>query len=210
MAGPYRGKRAVDLALLALVALPSAIVGFISAAAIRVTSPGPVFFRQERVGIDGRRFEVVKFRTMVDRADNPVYPDPDRITRVGRWLRQLSIDELPQLLNVARGEMSIVGPRPALPYQVERYDPRQRVRLTVRPGITGLAQVRGRNELSWADRIELDLEYLSRQSLRTDLAILCMTLRVVLRGTGVAGHPIDDPIARPEGPVSQDDLPPTT
>jgi len=165
---PYRGKRTVDLVLLALVAVPAAVLGVVCAAAVRLTSSGPVFFRQQRVGRDGVPFEMVKFRSM--RAGvNPIFPDADRITPVGRVLRRTSLDELPNLVNVARGEMSVVGPRPTLAYQVDRYDDRQRVRLDVRPGLTGLAQVNGRNELSWPARIELDLEYVDRQSVALDL-----------------------------------------
>src|SRR4051794_1322040 len=119
--GSYRGKRAGDLALLALLALPALVVGAACALLIKLPSRGPVFFRQERVGLNGRRFRVVKFRTMVDDpVGNPIFPDPDRITVVGRWLRRLSLDELPQLINVGAGDMSIVGPRPTLAYQVER------------------------------------------------------------------------------------------
>lgn len=198
MIRPYRGKRVVDLAVLAALTGPSLFVGLATAAAIKLTSRGPVFFRQERVGLNGERFHVLKFRTMVDRPDNPIYPDPDRITRVGRWLRRLSIDELPQLINVARGEMSIVGPRPALPYQVARYDKRQRDRLAILPGITGLAQVRGRNQLEWAARIELDLHYLREQSIGLDLRIIGMTVRTVLAGVDVIGHPTEDALARIE------------
>jgi lipopolysaccharide/colanic/teichoic acid biosynthesis glycosyltransferase len=132
---PYRGKRAFDLLLTAIVAVPAAVIGGVAALAIRATSPGPVFFRQERIGMGGRPFVVWKFRTMVH-GDNPTFPDASRITTVGRILRRLSLDELPQLINVARGEMSIVGPRPTLAYQVERYDDEQRRRLAVRPGLT--------------------------------------------------------------------------
>jgi lipopolysaccharide/colanic/teichoic acid biosynthesis glycosyltransferase len=134
---------------------------------------------------------------MLDRPDNPLFPDRDRITGVGRLLRRFSLDELPQLLNVVNGEMSIVGPRPTLAYQVARYDDRQRGRLTVRPGVTGLAQVRGRNAMPWAERIELDLEYVRTQSLWRDVQILWWTLAAVIRGAGVEGHPTDDPLARP-------------
>jgi lipopolysaccharide/colanic/teichoic acid biosynthesis glycosyltransferase len=182
------------LALLAVVALPAAALGAGCALAVRLTSRGPVLFRQRRVGIGGHEFEVLKFRTMVA-GDNPVFPDATRITSAGRWLRRLSLDELPQLVNVARGEMSVVGPRPTLPYQAERYDDRQWRRLDVRPGLTGLAQIRGRNSLSWADRIEYDLEYVQRQSVWLDLSILAGTLRVVLTGEGAEGHPTDDPLA---------------
>lgn len=193
----YRGKRGFDLVVLALVGLPAAAVGVLCALAIKATSAGPVFFTQERVGLAGCPFRVRKFRTMVHADDNPVFPDPDRITVAGRVLRRFSLDELPQLLNVAQGEMSVVGPRPTLPYQVARYDERQRQRLTVRPGLTGLAQVRGRNAVLWADRIELDLAYVQAQSPLLDLKILWWTVSAVLRGGDVDGHPVDDPLARP-------------
>ena len=202
---PYRGKRTVDLVLLALVAVPAAVLGVVCAAAVRLTSSGPVFFRQQRVGRDGVPFEMVKFRSM--RAGvNPIFPDADRITPVGRVLRRTSLDELPNLVNVARGEMSVVGPRPTLAYQVDRYDDRQRVRLDVRPGLTGLAQVNGRNELSWPARIELDLEYVDRQSVALDLRILLATVRVLLTGSGVEGHQHDDPLAA-EPPVPEPPAP---
>jgi lipopolysaccharide/colanic/teichoic acid biosynthesis glycosyltransferase len=188
---PYRGKRVVDLAVLAVVAVPAAVVGALCALAVRLDSRGSVLFRQERVGMGGRPFVVFKFRTMVDEP-NPVLPDDDRITRAGRVLRRLSLDELPQLLNVWRGEMSVVGPRPTLAYQVERYDARQWQRLSVRPGLTGLAQIRGRNAISWTARIEHDLEYVQCQSARADAAILARTARVILTGEGVLGHPVDD------------------
>lgn len=191
----YRGKRLVDLALLILLAPPAAVVGAICALAIKLTSKGPIFFRQERVGLHAQSFSVVKFRTMVHAPDNPIFPAPDRITPAGRWLRRLSLDELPQLINVATGEMSIVGPRPTLAYQVDRYDRRQRRRLTVKPGLTGLAQVRGRNAIAWAERIEHDLEYLRRQSPWFDLQILWWSIGAVTAG-GTEGHPRDDPLAQ--------------
>ena len=195
----YAGKRAVDLALLALVALPALLIGLLSALAIRVSSRGPVLFRQVRVGLGGESFELLKFRTMVV-GDNPVFPDAAHITRVGRLLRRLSFDEIPQLLNILRGEMSVIGPRPTLAYQVERYDERQRRRLEVRPGVTGWAQLKGRNELMWADRIELDLEYIDQlQSPMTDVRILFRSMLAALRGGGVEGHPADDPLARIDG-----------
>lgn len=200
---PYRGKRVVDLAILAVAAIPSALVGLVCAAAIRLTSPGPVFFRQERIGRDGEPFQVWKFRTMVT-GDNPIFPDPDRITSVGRWLRRASLDELPQLLNVAAGEMSVVGPRPTLRYQVERYDDHQRLRLSVRPGLTGLAQIRGRNALPWDERIEHDIDYVRTQSARTDLHILLASFRVVVSGEGVEEHPHDDALAAPDPGAATD------
>ena len=199
---PYRGKRLVDLAVLAVLALPALVVGLVCAVAVKATSRGPVLFRQERIGMGGRPFEVLKFRTMVA-GDNPVVPDATRITTVGRWLRRFSLDELPQLVNVARGEMSIVGPRPTLRYQVERYDDRQWQRLSVRPGLTGLAQIRGRNALSWAERIEHDLEYVQTQSAVLDVRILAGTLRVLLTGEGVEGHAADDPFVADPGDGSR-------
>lgn len=193
--GAYEGKRVADLLLLAIIALPAALIGALCALAIKLTSKGPVLFRQERVGQRGETFEIIKFRTM-HQGDNPIFPDASRITRVGGLLRRLSLDELPELINVVKGEMSIVGPRPTLPYQVERYDDRQRLRLAVRPGLTGLAQIRGRNRLAWSDRIELDLEYVERQSPWLDLKVLALSVVAVLRGSGVEGHPTDDPLAR--------------
>ena len=199
---PYRGKRIVDLAVLALVAGPALVIGAACALAVRLTSPGPVFFRQERVGRDGTTFRVWKFRTMVA-GDNPIFPDASRITSAGRVLRRTSLDELPQLINVAVGEMSVVGPRPTLPYQVARYDDHQRRRLAVRPGLTGLAQVSGRNALAWGDRIDLDVRYVESQSVRTDLSIIARTFSTMLSGEGVEGHPQDDPLAAPD-PAAED------
>lgn len=193
---PYRGKRLVDLAVLAVVAVPAILVGAVCALAVRVTSAGPVFFRQERIGMNGRPFRVWKFRTMVA-GDNPIFPDASRITSAGRVLRRLSLDELPQLVNVAVGDMSVVGPRPTLAYQVERYDDHQRRRLEVRPGLTGWAQINGRNSLSWSDRIDLDVEYVQRQSVAFDLEIIARTARTMITGDGVEGHPTDDPLAAP-------------
>jgi lipopolysaccharide/colanic/teichoic acid biosynthesis glycosyltransferase len=193
---PYRGKRLVDLVLLAVVAIPAAIVAAPCALAVRLTSPGPIFFRQERVGRDGRSFQMIKFRTMVA-GDNPIFPDATRITSAGRILRRTSLDELPNLWNVWLGEMSIVGPRPTLAYQVARYDERQLGRLAVKPGLTGLAQIRGRNALSWSERIDHDLEYVETQSAGLDLRIALATVKVALTGAGVEGHPDDDPLAAP-------------
>lgn len=152
---------------------------------IRRDSPGPALFRQRRVGLHGREFDVLKFRTMVVGAEQKgaglaVQADDDRITRAGRTLRRLSLDELPQLLNVLRGDMSIVGPRPTVPSQVARYTQEQLGRLDARPGITGLAQVRGRATLPWSERIAIDLDYIRRWSLAGDLAIIARTVMVVL------------------------------
>ncbi len=193
----YRSKRAVDLLILAAVAIPAAAVGLIAAAAVKLTSKGPVFFRQDRVGLEGQPFSCLKFRSMVV-GDNPLIPDDSRITSAGRWLRRLSLDELPQLINVARGEMSIVGPRPMLPFQAERCDERQRIRFSVKPGLTGWAQVNGRNALTWPERIELDLEYVERQSPWSDFRILARTATAVVGGSGVEGHAADDPFVSRE------------
>jgi lipopolysaccharide/colanic/teichoic acid biosynthesis glycosyltransferase len=191
---PYRGKRVFDLVVLVIAAAPAAALGLCCALAVALTSRGPVFFRHERIGMNGRPFVVWKFRTMRD-GDNPVFPDDERITNVGRILRRTSLDELPQLINVTAGEMSIVGPRPTLAYQVERYDEFQRRRLTVRPGLTGLAQISGRNRLTWPERIEYDLAYVDSQSPMTDLRIILRTFGALLSSDGAAGHPTDDPLA---------------
>jgi lipopolysaccharide/colanic/teichoic acid biosynthesis glycosyltransferase len=191
---PYRGKRLLDLVVLAAAAIPATLLGVVCAVAVRLTSRGPVLFLQERVGMNGQPFVVWKFRTMLD-GDNPIIPSADRITAVGRFLRRTSLDELPQLVNVARGEMSVVGPRPTLAYQVERWTERQKHRLDVRPGLTGLAQVNGRNNLSWPERIAYDLEYVETQSLRTDFGILVRTATAMIGGEGTGATAADDPIA---------------
>ncbi len=194
----YRGKRALDVVVMLVIAIPALVLAFASALAVRLSSKGPVLFRQPRVGLDGETFELLKFRTMRHgRSHDTPFPEQTDITRVGRILRRLALDELPQLWNVARGEMSTVGPRPTLEYQVERYTPVQRGRLAVRPGLTGLAQVKGRNDLDWPSRIEIDLEYVRRQSLGLDLSILARTVPALLFGRGASGHPRDDPIASP-------------
>ena len=201
LARPYPGKRIVDLAIVAAVALPALALGAVCAVAVRLTSKGPILFRQERVGMGGTPFVCLKFRTMAD-GDNPIIPDASVITSAGRILRRLSLDELPQLINVVRGEMSVVGPRPTLAYQVERWTPRQRERLNVRPGLTGLAQVNGRNDLSWPERIAYDLDYVETQSVRTDATILLRTAGAMLGGEGTGATAADDPIARVEEAVS--------
>jgi lipopolysaccharide/colanic/teichoic acid biosynthesis glycosyltransferase len=159
-----------------------------AAVAIRVEDGGPVLFRQTRVGLDGRDFELLKLRTMdvgaeAKGAGYAVDQGDPRITRVGRLLRATSIDELPQLWNVLRGDMSIIGPRPTLRYQVERYTERQRRRLAVKPGLTGWAQVQGRATLSWPERIELDLWYVDNRSPLVDLKILARTPLALFAGT---------------------------
>ena len=160
-----------------------------SAIAIKLEDGGPVLFRQTRVGKDGEDFELLKLRTMVVDAEQqgrratPSTRATARITRVGRILRRTSIDELPQLWNVVRGEMSLIGPRPTLRYQVETYTERQRKRLDVRPGLTGWAQIHGRATLPWADRIELDVWYVEHRSPRVDLKILLRTPLALFGGT---------------------------
>ena len=158
------------------------------ALATKLIDGGPVFYRQRRVGKDGVEFELLKLRTMVVGAEHQgagwaVNRGDPRITRVGRVLRRLSLDELPQLWNVVRGEMSLIGPRPTLAYQVEQYTPRQRKRLDVRPGITGWAQIHGRASLPWEKRIELDVWYVENRSPGVDLKILMRTPRALFGGT---------------------------
>jgi lipopolysaccharide/colanic/teichoic acid biosynthesis glycosyltransferase len=160
----------------------------LAALAIKLEDRGPVLYRQSRVGKDGSDFELLKLRSMVVNAETmgaglSVNRGDSRITRTGRLLRKLSLDELPQLWNVVRGEMSVIGPRPTLRYQVEQYDERQRHRLDVKPGITGWAQVNGRAELPWADRIELDVWYVEHRSASLDLRILARTPRALFGGT---------------------------
>jgi lipopolysaccharide/colanic/teichoic acid biosynthesis glycosyltransferase len=159
-----------------------------AAIAIKLQDGGPVLYRQRRVGLDGEEFELLKLRTMVVGAEGrgagyAVNEGDPRITRVGRLLRRLSLDEVPQLWNVVRGEMSIIGPRPTLAYQVEGYTPRQRRRLEVKPGITGWAQIHGRARLPWEDRIELDVWYVENRSPWLDLKILARTPRALFAGT---------------------------
>lgn len=165
---------------------------YLVGALIRLDSRGPIFFKQERIGKDGQPFMSYKFRSMVDKATTiglglNVCMNDDRITRVGKFLRNTSLDELPQLFNVLKGEMSIVGPRPTLAYQVKAYNAEQRRRLQVKPGITGWAQINGRNAIPWEDRIKLDVWYVDNWSLGLDLKILGRTLRTVLKREGLYG-----------------------
>ncbi|MFL5831009.1 MAG: sugar transferase [Solirubrobacteraceae bacterium] len=183
-------KRGLDIVIAALGAAITAPFVALIALAIRVESPGHPIYRQTRVGENGRQFEIYKLRTMVRGAEFTgaglaIQEGDDRITRVGAFLRRYSLDELPNLWNVLRGEMSIVGPRPTVPVQVEQYTERQRGRLNVKPGITGWAQINGRASLPWAERIELDLWYVEHWSLALDLKILARTLGLVLSGRGL-------------------------
>jgi exopolysaccharide biosynthesis polyprenyl glycosylphosphotransferase len=181
-------KRAVDVVGSSLGLVVSAPLLAAAAAGIKLEDGGPVFYRQTRVGKDGAPFELLKLRTMVVGAERKgagwaVNEGDSRITRVGALLRRLSLDELPQLWNVLRGDMSLVGPRPTLAYQVEQYTERQRRRLEVEPGLTGWAQVNGRARLPWSERIELDVWYVENRSLWLDLRILVRTPRALFSGT---------------------------
>jgi lipopolysaccharide/colanic/teichoic acid biosynthesis glycosyltransferase len=180
--------RSVDVAGAALgLALASPLLAA-AALAVKLEDRGPVLYRQTRVGKDGVDFELVKLRTMVVGAESlgagfAVNQGDARITKVGRVLRRLSLDELPQLWNVLRGDMTLIGPRPTLRYQVEQYTPRQRLRLAVKPGITGWAQIHGRTRLPWAERIELDVWYVEHRSAFVDLQILLRTPLALFSGT---------------------------
>jgi lipopolysaccharide/colanic/teichoic acid biosynthesis glycosyltransferase len=181
-------NRALDVAIAGAGLVLASPILAAAALATKLGDRGPVLYRQTRVGRNGEDFEMLKLRTMVEGAERlgsgyAVDEGDSRITRVGVFLRRTSIDELPQLWNVLRGDMSIVGPRPTLRYQVEQYDERQRRRLEVRPGLTGWAQIHGRAALSWAERIELDVWYVENRSPQVDLAILLRTPLALFRGT---------------------------
>jgi lipopolysaccharide/colanic/teichoic acid biosynthesis glycosyltransferase len=183
-------RRVLDLLIAVPAAIVSAPVVAVFCALIRLESPGSPIFTQERAGLDGKPFQIFKLRTMVTGAEHigaglAVLQGDSRITRMGDFLRRYSLDELPNLWNVVRGEMSIVGPRPTLMGQIELYTDHQRERLLVPPGITGWAQVNGRATLPWSERIEYDVWYVEHRSLRLDLRILAMTGRMVLGGHGL-------------------------
>ena len=181
-------NRAADVAIAGSALVVASPVLALAALAAKLEDRGPVLYKQRRVGKDGVDFELMKLRTMVVGAETmgagyAVNEGDSRITRAGRILRRLSLDELPQLWNVVRGDMSVIGPRPTLRYQVERYTPHQRRRLDVKPGITGWAQVHGRAALPWDERIELDVWYVEHRSPRLDLRILARTPAALFRGT---------------------------
>jgi lipopolysaccharide/colanic/teichoic acid biosynthesis glycosyltransferase len=183
-------NRPLDLALAGVLLVVTAPLLALAALAIKLESRGPVFYSQRRVGKDGRPFELLKLRTMVPGAESMgagiyVLEGDPRITRVGRLLRRFSLDELPNLVNVVRGDLAIVGPRPTVQEQVDRYTERQRRRLEVKPGITGWAQINGRTSLPWPERIELDVWYVEHRSLRLDLRILARTARLLASGQGL-------------------------
>lgn len=202
-------KRVLDLSASIVLLLCLSPLFAICATAIRIDSPGPVFFRQRRVGACGRPFDVLKFRSMYVDADAKLHRDyvaafiqgqaarhasgegtvyklvqDPRVTRVGRWLRRTSLDELPQIWNVLRGEMSLVGPRPPIPYEVEHYRPEHLRRLAVRPGITGLWQISGRSTSTFEQMVAFDLDYIRRRSLLLDLGIILLTIPAVVRAKG--------------------------
>ena len=199
-------RRLFDLVVASIALVLTSPVLIAAIVAIRLETAGHPIYRQRRIGKDGRPFDMLKLRTTVAGAESigsglAVNEGDPRITRVGALLRRFSIDELPNLVNVLRGDMAIIGPRPTVPVQVEQYTERQRGRLAVRPGITGWAQVNGRTALPWDERIELDLWYVEHRSWRLDLEILARTVRMVLGGQG---------LYRGETPAWRDPPPPST
>jgi lipopolysaccharide/colanic/teichoic acid biosynthesis glycosyltransferase len=183
-------RRAFDIVIAGSALVFFAPVLLVAIVAIRLESPGSPIYRQRRVGRNGEEFDVLKLRTMVTGAEHigagmAIDEGDTRITRVGGFLRRTSLDEIPNLINVLRGDMAIIGPRPTIPVQVAQYSERQQGRLAVKPGLTGWAQVNGRAALPWPDRIELDLWYIEHRSWRLDIQILLRTARMVLGGHGL-------------------------
>jgi lipopolysaccharide/colanic/teichoic acid biosynthesis glycosyltransferase len=198
------GKRVLDLGLAVPTLVVLAPMGLAVGGLIRLKLGGPVLFRQQRPGRDGEVFELVKFRSMSNArgADGELLPDEERLTPFGNRLRRLSLDELPTLWNVVRGDMSLVGPRPLLVQYLDRYTPEQRRRHDVLPGVTGWAQINGRNAISWEEKFEHDLWYVENQSLRIDLTILFRTISQVLSQRGILA---EGQVAVPEFMGSSDD-----
>jgi len=183
-------RRALDIVVSGLALIVTAPIVLIAMLVIRIESHGHPIYRQRRVGKDGVEFDMLKLRTMVAGAERmgagmAVNEGDTRITRTGKFLRRWSIDELPNLVNVVRGDMSIIGPRPTIQVQVAQYTDRQRGRLAIRPGLTGWAQIHGRTALPWDQRIELDLWYIEHRKLKTDLVIVWQTVRMLINGDGV-------------------------
>ena len=204
-----RVKRMLDLVFTILILIPLFIVFAIFAVLIRFDSKGPIFFRQKRIGMNGVEFDLFKLRSMYVDSDDSVHResikqymngaalndkesldnlyklvDDPRVTRIGQFIRKYSIDELPQFINVLRGEMTLVGPRPPLPYEVEEYSPRDMIRLSGKPGLTGTWQVYGRSRVPFKEMVEMDIEYLGEQSILQDIKLIALTLPVMLQGRG--------------------------
>jgi lipopolysaccharide/colanic/teichoic acid biosynthesis glycosyltransferase len=207
--GYLRVKRILDIVFTLLILIPLLIVIAVFAILIRIDSKGPIFFRQKRVGMHGVEFDMFKLRSMYVDSDDSVHRksikqyingaalnekvnadnlfklvDDPRVTRIGRFIRKFSIDELPQFINVLRGEMTLVGPRPPLPYEVEEYDSHHWIRLSGKPGLTGTWQVYGRSRVPFQEMVEMDIKYLGEQSLLQDLKLIALTLPVMLKGRG--------------------------
>jgi lipopolysaccharide/colanic/teichoic acid biosynthesis glycosyltransferase len=204
--GYLRAKRIFDVLFTLLLLIPLCIVMVIVAVCIRLETPGPVFFRQKRVGLNGIEFELLKFRSMYLNGDDSHHReaikqymngsslngkanayklvDDPRVTRVGRLIRKTSIDELPQFLNVLRGQMTLVGPRPPLPYEVEEYSQHDWLRLSGKPGLTGTWQIYGRSRVPFQEMVEMDIEYLQQQSFWLDLKLIVLTVPVMISGRG--------------------------
>ena len=210
--GYLRAKRLLDVVFTLLILPPLCIVIVIVAVAIRLDSAGPIFFKQKRIGLHGREFEMLKFRSMYENSPDAPHretivkymngekmhddiattkflyklSDDQRVTKVGRFIRKKSIDELPQFFNVLRGEMTLVGPRPPIPYEVELYTPRDWLRLSGKPGLTGIWQVYGRSRVAFQSMVEMDIDYLQHQSFWEDLKLIALTVPVMIRGQGGA------------------------
>lgn len=183
----YRGKRTLDLLVAGPALVLSLPVQAITAVAIRIKLGRPVLFRQARPGLNGEVFEMLKFRTMLlPDPERGLLTDADRMTRLGAFLRSTSLDELPTLWNIVRGDLSVVGPRPLLVRYLDRYSPEQARRHEVRPGLTGLAQVNGRNAISWEDKFAYDVQYVDQHSLALDVRIILRTVLQVLRRDGIS------------------------
>lgn len=209
--GYSRMKRFLDILFTLLLSLPLCMVMLLVAVAIRLDSDGPIFFRQRRVGLNGVEFDLIKFRSMYDRCDDALHReaiarymanetvndgpaaelqykqvDDPRVTRVGRFIRKTSLDELPQFFNVLRGEMTLVGPRPPVPYELEHYSEHDMLRLSGKPGLTGVWQVYGRSQVTFHEMVEMDIAYLQQQSLLQDLKLIVLTIPVMVLGRGGA------------------------
>jgi len=206
-----RAKRILDIVFTLLILIPLGVVLVIFAVLIRIDSKGPIFFRQKRVGMNGVEFDIFKFRSMYTDCDDSIHResikqylngatlngkadsgnqyklvDDPRVTRIGRFIRKTSIDELPQFINVLRGEMTLVGPRPPVPYEVAEYDPHDRLRLSGKPGLTGIWQIYGRSRVPFKKMVEMDIEYLEQQSILQDLKLVALTVPVMLHSRGGA------------------------